>query len=475
MISKLLIIWAFLTGYLSGAQASIPDSVFRITVNNQMLSAPQVLSLYVQHKSISGHEKYAGEWLKSVCRENGLFISDFGSNDGNYNFAASLLPLENKLPNIVFLNHIDVVDEGDSNLWVHPPFSGYISETEVWGRGSVDNKGAAIMQLFSILEYKSKNDVNSAAFNVTFLPVSCEETICEGGVGYVTDHYLHALNPVVIIGEGAPELSQFIEAEKEELLFGISLAHKRPLWLKLELNISTSSHGSVTPMEYATKEMSVALAKLDRKKTPFIYTKENKSILKAIGDQKSGMVKFVLKRPVFFKPVLSKLLRNKPEIFSLFTNTITITSINSNSKAINEISNQVTANLDCRLLPHYPKEKTIAFIQKALESDKIHIDILKTTDPAPVSDSGNPFYKHLEAAVHACYQNVTVLPIILPNYNDVGKFRSKGIQGFSIIPVRLEVDHLKCIHAENERIPVEALFTGAKVYLKFLEISMHRQ
>jgi acetylornithine deacetylase/succinyl-diaminopimelate desuccinylase-like protein len=62
-----------------------------------------------------------------------------------------------------------------------------------------------------------------------------------------------------------------------------------------------------------------------------------------------------------------------------------------------------------------------------------------------------------------------VSPIILPNYSDVGKFRSYGIQGYSIIPIQLDIEYLKCIHAENERIPIKALLKGAAVYLIFIE------
>ncbi|MBU1014107.1 MAG: M20/M25/M40 family metallo-hydrolase [Bacteroidetes bacterium] len=471
---KLIFLLSFFTGYSTIAEANFADSVFRISVNSKMLSAPEVLSLYIQHKSLSSHEQYAGDWLKSVCRENGLYIYEYGNEDANYNFGASLLPLENNLPNIILLNHIDVVDEGDSNLWIHPPFSGYISDTEVWGRGAFDNKGAAIMQLFSLLEYKSKYDTIESKYNVTFLAVSCEETMCDGGVEYVLNKYLHDLNPVVVIGEGATELSDLIEAETDDPIFGISVVQKRPLWLHLELSIPTLGHGSVTPLQYAIKEMTIALSNLAKKKTPFIYTKENIKILKAIGKQKSCITKFVLKHPRCFKFILSKKLRNKPEIFSLFTNTITITSINSNSGAINQIPNKVSVTLDCRLLPEYPQKKTIKFIQKKLKNDEISIGIVAAKGPTMASSIENLFYSHLESAIFASYENVTTIPIMLPNYNDVGPFRSKGIQGFSIIPIELDIEYLKCIHAENERIPIKGLYMGAKVYLKFLEESINK-
>jgi succinyl-diaminopimelate desuccinylase len=45
-------------------------------------------------------------------------------------------------PHLVFAGHTDVVPPGDAALWSHPPFSGVISDDELFGRGAVDMKGA---------------------------------------------------------------------------------------------------------------------------------------------------------------------------------------------------------------------------------------------------------------------------------------------------------------------------------------------
>ncbi|MDX2362173.1 MAG: M20/M25/M40 family metallo-hydrolase [Crocinitomicaceae bacterium] len=467
----LICLFIILFGCNSNLLACTTDSSFRISIDNEMFTAPEVLSLYIQKKSLSCEEKNAGEWLKNICDENGLHIYNYGSENGNYNFAATLFPISDSLPNIVLLNHIDVVDAGDSNLWTYPPYSGFITETDIWGRGAFDNKGPAIMQLFSLLEFKSNHLGENLNYNITFLAVSCEETLCDGGAQYVLENHLSELNIAVVIGEGSTELGELIGSENEEPIFGISLAHKRPLWLELNLSIPTSGHGSVTPEEYANKEMAIALSNLAQKKTPLIYIKENKEILKFIAEQRSGMSKFILKHPVLFKSTISKQLRKQPEIFALFSNTVTITSIGNNNSTINMIPQNATAILDCRLLPEFPQEKMMKFISDALENDSIKISIIETMEPSPISSSETSFYKNLESAIEASYDNSNVIPIILPNYSDIGQFRAYGIQGYSIIPIQLDLDFLKCIHAENERIPIKALHSGASVYLKFLEFS----
>ena len=116
MIFKFILIILFVLPIHWHVSSAPEDTLFRISVNHEQLSAPEVLSIYIQHKSLSYEELNAGEWLKSVCRENDLNIYNFGSENGNYNFAASLFPLDRNLPNIILLNHIDVIDAGDTAL-----------------------------------------------------------------------------------------------------------------------------------------------------------------------------------------------------------------------------------------------------------------------------------------------------------------------------------------------------------------------
>lgn len=40
---------------------------------------------------------------------------------------------------ILLMAHLDVVPAEEGN-WKYPPFSGTITETEIWGRGTLDDK-----------------------------------------------------------------------------------------------------------------------------------------------------------------------------------------------------------------------------------------------------------------------------------------------------------------------------------------------
>lgn len=443
-----------------------------ISFKDSSLTMDQVLSEYLKIESVSGNEKLAGQFLKDICKNNNLYIKDMGNDNGNYNFSASIYPLSLGKPNIIFLNHIDVVPAGDLKKWKEHPYSGKITKNEIWGRGAFDNKGAAIMQLFSILEIANKYKNEELKYNITMLSVSCEETQCNGGVKYVVDNYLNILNPIVVIGEGPPSISGIIENNKNQSVFGISIAHKRALWLELELDIETNGHGSVTPKEYANKEMIISLNNLLQKNQKLIFNNLNTSILKELGGHERGIRAFILKNPYIFKFFLAKEIKKRSELLALFTNTITLTSFDSHNNVINIIPDKVTALLDCRLLNSQLSELFIKELKNSL-NEKIKIKIINEMPKMIPSSVNNIFYLNLKESILQKYPNSCVIPLFTPNFNDTGIFRSKRIAAFSTIPVNLDMEYLSYIHNYNERIPRNILSEGKEVYVDFIEKSIN--
>lgn len=424
----------------------------------------QTLSRYIQFNSTSGQEKEAGKWLKELCEENGLFITQMGHENGNYNFSASLYPLSKKLPNIILLNHIDVVPAGDIAKWEYPPYSGTVTETEVWGRGAFDNKGNAIMQLFSILDLKEKYKDTQLPYNITFLAVSVEETQGDGGAKFVVENYLEELNSAVVIGEGAPGLIGILDPSSTSPIFGISVAHKRALWIELELSIKTFGHGSVSPNNYVTKDMNKALNNILKKKSKVVFNDLNVDFLKQLGAIEEGFTGWVLKHPRLFKWALTSKLREKEELFALFSNTITCTGIHSEGDAINVIPSKVKATLDCRLLPYESSEQFLSDLRKKLNNDAIQVSVKENMPDVTPSNTEIIYYKSIEKGLQNMYPNSEIITTLLPNFNDVGAFRLFNVPGYAITPVILSRDYLEKIHNENERIPIEILEKGKDSY-----------
>lgn len=75
---------------------------------------------------------------------------------------------------IGILVHVDVVEIGDQDKWIYPPFSGQIDDKYIWGRGTLDDKGAVIISLYVL---KALLDLKVPLNKQIWLIVGSEEEV----------------------------------------------------------------------------------------------------------------------------------------------------------------------------------------------------------------------------------------------------------------------------------------------------------
>jgi carboxypeptidase PM20D1 len=456
-LKYLLLVFLFLSG-----RPSLGQEVWEGSLSDHPVSAV-FLSRYIQIPSVTGNEKAAGEFLANACREMGLHVRLFTEETNSYNFSASLYPLEMGKPNIVFLTHIDVVPEGDADLWTHPPFAGVIADGHVWGRGAFDNKGHGVMQLFALLSFVEEAARKEFQYNFTLLAVSNEEDDGSLGAGLVAEHFLLELNPVVVYGEGGIGCTEIVSAAPELIMFGVEVAQKRALWLKMESSGANFGHGSVPSHEYPAKELTLATNAILNLKSKPVMTPLVLGMLKEIGCYEKGVRKLALKNYRLLSPLLSKKVCQEELVNSLLHNTITLTGVGSSSGAFNQMSNSAWATFDVRLLPGASSEEFLKMIRKKIKGYDVELKVIKESPWSPVSEIG-PYYLALQQAIHETFGDVPVTAMLMPATNDNLFFRAKGIPAYGLVPAAFDPEHVKSIHNVNERIPLTALNQGIAVY-----------
>lgn len=457
----------FITG-ISCAQTPISSASWPIKFEGKEISNVELLSKYLQIPSVTGDEKKAGQFLKSVCEQNGLFIKDLGNEEGNFNFAASLYPLSSQKPNIVLLNHIDVVPVGDLSKWTYPPFEGRVDDGEIWGRGALDMKGVGIMQLDGLLRFKAYLGDLDFDYNVTILAVSAEEVINDSGASYVLENYIDLLNPAVAFSEGPTGMKGIVRANQDLEVFGVSVSDKQPLRIKLKLCNSTFAHGSSSPANYAAKDLTLAVGRLLSSKREFIYNDQNIEMLKSLGDLETGIFSLVMRHPRLFKPLISSYIRKDSRMMIFFSNTITLIDYKTVAQSVNSIPECLECRFDCRLMPEQDKAEFIDEIRKVINNDDIDVIVVDSLPGAKPSSNDGLFYSSYKNAVLNNFSSSKVIPAILPGYSDCGQFRYKGIPAYGSNPFSLSQDHFETFHNIDERIPVAAMDAGAKIYYDFL-------
>lgn len=432
--------------------------------------ASNFLTNYLKYPSETGYERDAGHFFSNVCVQNGLKVRIFHDDSASYNFAASLYDLKSGKPNIILLNHIDVVPAGNLDEWVVDPYSGEIRDGFIYGRGALDCKGLAAMQLAALLDLKNDYPHNNFPYNVTLLCLSNEEEGGKLGAKKVIDEYFNELNPVVVLGEGGSGLKEVISSRPDTDVYGVSVAEKSSLWLKLDLNFISFGHGATPSVNYANKMMIDALNKINNRKIKLKFNKSNKLMFKTLGKEEKGLRGFVLRHInwTIFSPFVKKIVKNDPLLISFLSNTITVTNIYNPPGPPNKIASTSTAILDCRLLPGTTKKAFIRQLKKQLQEPNIIITVI---DESPDAHFSKPdkYYKVFEKAITDYNPDAVVVPSLFPATTDNGYFREKDVSVFGLLPVIMDEEALGSIHGYNERISFDQLDSGIKIYTNFLE------
>lgn len=429
-----------------------------------------LLSQYLKIPSVTGEEINAGKFLAEYCAVKGLQMDYFSTKKDSYNFAASLYPLSLGKPNIVLIHHIDVVSGGNSKLWKNGPFSGKIEDGYIWGRGALDAKGLGIMQLAALLEIQKKADSVEYPFNVTLLCVSGEETGGKKGTAIIMKYFLEYLNPVVVFGEGGSGLEGAVSSDPDQIVYGISVAEKKSLWLKLELQQITYGHGATPAPEYANKSMIEALNRINNRKLRLEFDRSNRIMFRKFGKVEGGIRGFFISNInwAILAPFVKSYVKKHPLYKALVTNTITFTNIFSPPGPPNKISNSASAVLDCRLLPGTSKKAFLRYLTNLIDDPNIKIHVINESAGGGFTKP-DIFYDQMESAIKFHDPEAEVVPILFPATTDNSYFRKYDIPTYGLIPAVLSKGLIANIHSVNEKISLEILESGVAVYTTFLE------
>ncbi len=155
------------------------------------LDVVEIAKQLISIPSISGSERRIAHYIRDLLGEVGVdkvFIDKYGNVIG--------VLKGNGTKTIVFEGHMDHVPPGNLKLWSHDPYKPVVIDDRLYGRGSVDMKGAIASMIASIPEVSK--GVEPDIYYI-FVP---HEEICEGILfGRALDETLSIKPDLVVLGE----------------------------------------------------------------------------------------------------------------------------------------------------------------------------------------------------------------------------------------------------------------------------------
>lgn len=408
-----------------------------------------------------GNERECIMYIEDLLRSHGI-ESNLLALDANRPNLIATIRGTGQAPPLLLYGHVDVVPtEGQS--WNLPPFSGDIYDGYVWGRGALDMKGGIAMLLSAFLEAKSRE--HELPRDVVLTIVSDEEAGGRFGSKFLVEHHAERFTG---IRHAIGEFGGFSFYVGKQKFYPIMVAEKRLCWLKTTIK-GSGGHGSQAKAKSAVAMLGDIIQRLRPLRFPAHITPAVRTMIEAMANAMPQTQKRLFRQllhPGWTSAILKLLGDKGTTLAPLFYNTANITVIQG-GLAVNAIPEQIELKIDGRLLPGFEPADLMKELNKAIGYELEYEVLLH--DPFPDAVDMELFPKLAEILREQDPQGVPI-PFVLTGSTDSRFFAGLGIQTYGFLPMNLSKSFAftEFIHAANERIPIQALQSGAQAISRLL-------
>lgn len=371
---------------------------------------------------------------------------------------------------VILVAHYDVVPvlQGTEDLWEHPPFDGVNDGTYIWGRGTLDHKGALIAMLDAAEALIAKGFTPKRDIYFSFS--SDEEIGGRNGAGAVVAH-LKSKNIQFdwSLDEGSFVLDGIIAGLKRKVA-SINVSEKGNITLTLTAT-GDGGHSSMPPRENAVAILSKALNKVSTTPVPGGLTGTTADFFDAVGREFGFVRRMLFANRWLFGPILNKVLSDSATTNAVLRTTTAPTMLKASEKE-NVLPIKAVATINFRLHPRDTSDDIVAFVKATIDDDRIEVARLGDSlgkEASAVSRATSEGYLAVKDAIERTFGDVAAIPGLTVAATDSVHYSKISDDSYRISPFRMEAHDLKRFHGTNERLSLENLKLGIGFYTRLIE------
>ena len=369
---------------------------------------------------------------------------------------------------ILLAAHYDVVPIAFDSLndWVHPPFSGAIDDGFVWGRGTLDNKGALIA-ILSVAEQMIEEGFQPKR-TIYFSFGGDEEVGGEGAASVAAHLSEQGVQLDWALDEGSFVLQDIIPG-LDVPVASINLSEKGYVTLSLKAK-GAGGHSSMPPRETAVGQLAKAVARVQDNPMPGGLDGVSESFFDALGRHFSFGQRVVFANRWLFEPLLERILSGSPSTDAMLRTTTAPTMLSGSPKE-NVLATEARAAINFRIHPRDTVDGVIEHVRGVVADPEIEIDVIGglQSEASPVASVDTSGYRDIEAAIRGAFGPIASVPGLTIAATDARHYAKAADHAYRINPFRITGDDLNRFHGLNERLSLENLERGMVFYRLLLE------
>lgn len=381
---------------------------------------------------------------------------------------------------LLLLSHLDVVP-AELAGWTHDPFGGDLDGGYVWGRGAIDMKGMVAMEV-QVMRRLSRvaraagldpatDPIPGLRRDVIFCCTSDEEAGGVEGAGWLVDNHPEWLRAAATLNEaGGIEMRyggvSFYPIQVAEKGFVVYRIHVHGRWG--HGSVPTADNAAVIAAQVVTRLAEPGPVRLTApvvaslaRALPHMTARAATAIqaLAASGAAPdSGAIEATIRQ--LCDPVMAR------TVSAIIRDTVSVGIVQAGVK-YNVIPGAAEIEIDCRTLPGTDEAAMRSELRRRIGEElwsRIDVECVLVGLPAEAPLDG-PLYPLLEQVLRDHDPNAVPLPFLAPFATDAKHLARIGVPtyGFSPLLMRGDDNFLTMLHADDERLSVEALRFGLPV------------
>jgi acetylornithine deacetylase/succinyl-diaminopimelate desuccinylase-like protein len=456
-------LWAQQTPHLDAASRELARGVFQ-----QLIEINTTDSV--------GSTTVAAEAMRKRLLDAGFPAEDvvvMGPNARKGNMVARYRgkPGSGKKP-VLIIGHIDVV-EAKREDWTTDPFVFTEKDGYFYGRGTQDMKESDAAVVTSFIRLKKEGFVPDR--DIILALTADEEGGKSNGVDWLLKNHRDLVEAGFVLNADAGGLN----TEKgKPVNLGVEATEK--LYADFRLTVTNpGGHSSLPKKDNAIYHLADALGRLEAYQFPFELNAVTRGYLEAMSKLETGEVaadmQGVLKTPAD-QGAVTRL--SESALYNSTMRTTCVATMVQAGHAHNALPQRAEANVNCRILPGHTPAEVRAELIRVIADPKVEVKLvndagaLSDREENDVSVTPPPLNEEVFAALHKVtgqmWPGLPIVPEMETGASDSKITMSAGIPSYGFSGMGIDNDDVRA-HGKDERIGVEAFYTGVDFDYRYLK------
>jgi carboxypeptidase PM20D1 len=366
---------------------------------------------------------------------------------------------------LVLMAHQDVVPIDGLAPWRHPPFGAEIHDGAVWGRGTLDDKGALTAICEAVESLLARDFVPAQDVWLSF--GAREEVSGPDARLAVAMLEQFGVRPWLVLDEGGAIAHEAFPGIDPPLgVIGVTEKGTTTVEMVAE---GRGGHSSTPATDGPTARIARAVTRLERHQVRPRLPAPTIRMFERLAPYAPAGMATLFRNASRLRPALARaLIATGPEAAALARTTMTVTTLQG-SPAHNVIASRATAGVNLRIMVGDSVASVVAHIRRTIKDTSIRLDVVDANEPSPVSPSDGPAYGLVAGTIAEVFPDAVVTPYVMMAATDARFFAQACPHVYRFAPFRMTREQRESIHSYDEHLGIEDFLAGIRWYRRLLE------